>query len=492
MAKQKTVISFDKVDFEYKESEKVILNEASFSIAEGQKFTLMGQNGAGKSTIFKLITGELKRQDGKINIDQNASIAVQRQTMDKKYNEKTVREFFEAQFSSDEPIYDIDRRIEKALEAVNFSTPYDKLIKDFSGGQQARLLLASALIQDPDILLLDEPTNNLDAEGIGHLIGFLMMYEKTVLVISHDSDFLNLFTDGVLYLDVHSKTVQKYMGDYHSVVDEIEAQRKREEMKNARLLKEIQAKKEKANVFAHKGGKLRAVAKRMREVASDAEDNMVEVRKEDKTIKDFEIPLQEGTSGLFMEITKLQIMKNHELFDKEVSVEIRKNDHLLLSGPNGIGKTTLLRTLSKGTQDGIFLNPDVKIGYYTQDFSNLDFNATVRETLIDAIDEATFEGKNIEEFMRKIASGFLINGEIINSKVGSLSEGQKGLVAFCRLVLMKPGLLILDEPTNHINFRHIPVIAKALDAFKGGMILISHVDDFVAQVRIDKYLDLGK
>ncbi|HIQ57716.1 TPA: ABC-F family ATP-binding cassette domain-containing protein, partial [Candidatus Gracilibacteria bacterium] len=359
MAKQKTVISFDKVDFEYKGAEKIILKEASFSISQGQKFALMGQNGAGKSTIFKLITGELKRQDGKVNVDQGSSIAVQRQTMDPKYKELNVREFFEAQFTSDEPIYDIDRRIEKALEAVNFSTPYEKIIKDFSGGQQARLLLASALIQDPDILLLDEPTNNLDSEGIGHLIGFLMMYEKTVLVISHDSEFLNLFTDGVIYLDVHSKTVQKYMGDYHSVVDEIEAQRKREEMKNSRLLKEIQAKKEKANVFAHKGGKLRAVAKRMREVASEAEDNMVEVRKEDKTISDFEIPLQAGTSGLFMEITKLQIMKNHELFDKKVAVEIRKNDHLLLSGPNGIGKTTLLRTLSKGTQDGIFLNPDV-------------------------------------------------------------------------------------------------------------------------------------
>ncbi len=492
MAKQKTVISFDKVDFEYRESEKVILHEASFSIGEGQKFALMGQNGAGKSTIFKLITRELKQQAGKINIDQNLRIAVQRQTMDPQFKEKTVREFFEAQFPSDEPIYDIERRIEKVLEVVNFSTPYDKRIKDFSGGQQARLLLASALIQNPDILLLDEPTNNLDAEGIGHLIGFLMMYEKTVLVISHDADFLNLFTDGVLYLDVHSKTVQKYMGDYFSVVEEIEAQRKREEMKNARLLKEIKAKKEKANTFAHKGGKLRAVAKRMREVANEAESNMVEVRKEDKTIKDFEIPLQEGTSGVFMEITKLQIMKNHELFDKEVSIEIRKNEHLLLSGPNGIGKTTLLRKLSKGTQDGIFVNPDIKIGYYTQDFSNLDVNATVRETLLNAIDETTFEGKSIEEFMRKTASGFLIQGDIINSKIGSLSEGQKGLVAFCRLVLMKPGLLILDEPTNHINFRHIPVIARALDAFKGGMILISHVDDFVSQVRIDKYLDLGK
>ncbi len=488
MAKQETVIKFDKVDFEFRDSEKIILKEASFSIRKGMKFTLMGQNGAGKSTIFKLITGELEQQDGKINIDSNASIAIAKQVMSPEYKELTLREFFEAQF--DEKIYDIDRRIAQSLEAVDFDAPYDKKINDFSGGQQARLLLASALIQDPDILLLDEPTNNLDADGIGHLIGFLMMYEKTVIVISHDADFLNLFTDGVLYLDVYTHTVTQYLGDYFTVVDEIEAQRKRENLKNVRLQKEIQKKKDQANVFAHKGGKLRLVAKKMREAASEAEENMVDTRKEDKTIKDFEIPLQEGTSGEFINITHLSIMKNHEVIDKKVAVDLRKNEHLLLKGPNGIGKTTLLETLATKKVDGITINPDIKIGYYRQDFSTLDFEKTVRETLLDAIED--FEGRSMEEYMRKVASGFLIQNDIINSKVGDLSEGQKGLVAFCQLVLMKPGLLILDEPTNHINFRHIPVIAKALDSYKGAMILVSHVDEFVNQVRIDKYLDLGK
>jgi len=136
------------------------------------------------------------------------------------------------------------------------------------------------------------------------------------------------------------------------------------------------------------------------------------------------------------------------------------------------------------------INPDIKIGYYRQDFSTLDLEKTVQETLLEAIED--FEGRSMEEYMRKVASGFLIQNDIIRSKVGALSEGQKGLVAFCQLVLMKPGLLILDEPTNHINFRHIPVIAKALDNYKGAMILVSHVDEFVSQVRIDKYLDLGK
>lgn len=491
MAKAETIIKFENVDYEFKDIEKVIYDEVNFSVRKGMKYTLMGQNGAGKSTLFKMITGEMKPQHGKVHIDKGSSIAISKQVMDPKYKTFTVREFFEDQF--EEKIYNIDVKIKDAIDAVDFSLPnYDKTIENFSGGQQARLLLASALIQDPDILLLDEPTNNLDEAGIGHLIGFLMMYEKTVIVISHDADFLNLFTDGVLYLDIHKKKVTQYLGDYFTVVEEIEAARKKEELKNARLLKEIQAKREQANTFAHKGGKLRLVAKKMRDAADEAEENMVEVTKEDATIKNFEIPCQAGIGGQLLEISQLTLMKNHKVIEKEVYAELRRDEHLLLSGPNGIGKTTLLETLATKTVDGIKLNPDVKIGYYRQDFSTLDFTKTVRDTLIEAIDVNTFEGENMEEFMRKVASGFLIRKDIINSKVGSLSEGQKGLVAFCQLVLMKPGILILDEPTNHINFRHIPVIAKALHDYKGGMIVVSHVEDFVKQIRIDHYLDLGK
>ena len=128
----------------------------------------------------------------------------------------------------------------------------------------------------------------------------------------------------------------------------------------------------------------------------------------------------------------------------------------------------------------------VKIGYYRQDFSNLDFDQTVYDCLLAAMD------RKIEEEMRSIAAGFLITSDLIKTKIGLLSEGQKGLVAFARLVIEKPGLLILDEPTNHINFRHIPVIAKALHDFEGAMIIVSHVSEFIKDIKIDETLDLGK
>jgi ATP-binding cassette subfamily F protein 3 len=160
--------------------------------------------------------------------------------------------------------------------------------------------------------------------------------------------------------------------------------------------------------------------------------------------------------------------------------------HLLLSGPNGIGKSTLLESIANQTAEGAKVKGDVKIGYYRQDFSNMDFNATVADTLYKAMD------KPYEEKMRAVAAGFLISPELIHQKIGYLSEGQKGLVAFARLVLLKPGLLILDEPTNHMNFRHLPVIAKALSEYEGAMILVSHVPEFVKQIRIDEVLDLAK
>jgi ATP-binding cassette subfamily F protein 3 len=128
----------------------------------------------------------------------------------------------------------------------------------------------------------------------------------------------------------------------------------------------------------------------------------------------------------------------------------------------------------------------IKVGYYRQDFSTLNFEHTVLEALTLASE------KHIIEDIRRVAAGFLITDKEIKTKIGDLSEGQKGLVAFAQLVLMRPGLLILDEPTNHINFRHIPIIAQALDQYEGAMILVSHVPEFVSKIRIDERLDLGK
>ena len=470
MAEQ-VILRFDNVTFEY-QHKKPILLETSFSVRTGAKLTLMGQNGAGKSTLFGLIKGDLKPKEGHVSITGGATIGTAAQTVLREDFDLNIEEYLGKAFSPVPP--NLRSHIAKALEAVDMEIPLDRKVGVLSGGQQARLLLAFALISKPDILLLDEPTNNLDKAGIDHLLEFLIMYDKTVIVISHDADFLNCFTEGVIYLDIHSQQIETYVGDYYSVVEEISKRIEREQMKNAQLAKQIIDRKEKVNFFAHKGGKMRKLAKKLKTETEELEDNMVDVRREDKTIRDFDIPVQEDLSGNIVTITSVKVIKGHEPIVKPLEKIIDKKTHILVSGPNGIGKSTFLRSLVAGESEGAKIAKDIKVGYYSQDFATLDFADTVFESLVKAMPDRD----DVPE-MRSIAAGFLINGELMGHKVGDLSEGQKGLLALARLVLLRPGLLILDEPTNHINFRHLPVMAEAFNNYKGPMIIVSHMDEFV-------------
>ncbi|HBU06557.1 MAG TPA: hypothetical protein DEB09_00565 [Candidatus Magasanikbacteria bacterium] len=480
---EEVILRFDNVTFEYLEK-KPVLDEVCFGVRKSAKLTLMGQNGAGKSTIFKLIKGELKPTKGNVFITNNATIATALQVIERQDLDLTVEEYFSKAFFKVPG--NIKSQISKVMNAVNLTVPIDRKVGDLSGGQQARILLAFALIQNPDILLLDEPTNNLDQEGIDHLIQFLVMYDKTVIVISHDADFLNCFTEGVVYLDVFTKKIETYVGDYYSVVEEINLRIEREIKKNAQLEKEILDNKEKVNFFSNKGGKMRRLASKLRDEIEEMEENKVDVRREDKTIREFTIPAQ-GIVGNIVTIKSIKIIKNHEPVIQPVDILLRQRDRLLISGPNGIGKSTLLRSLVNQTSDGIEILKNTRIGYYSQDFATLDYDQTV----FDSLQSVMADGIDIQQ-MRSIAAGLLITGELMGLKISHLSEGQKGLLSFVRLILMQPGLLVLDEPTNHINFRHIPIIAKAINDFEGAIILISHMPDFVKEIRFDQELDLGR
>ena len=485
------IIRFDEVSFGYNQ-EKKILDKASFSVREDAKITIMGQNGAGKSTIFKMILGAgskvdetlkdlaLKPTSGKIHITNNATIGIGLQVMPKKFMDYTVLEYFATAFG--EKKHDLERLVNNVLEIVEFSTPMDKKINAFSGGQLARLLLAHALIQEPDILLLDEPTNNLDQEGIDHLTGFLMVYPKTVLVISHDAEFLNSFTEGVLNLDIYTQKVDQYVGDYFDVVDQLSSQVEKEQRKNAQLKKNIQDRKDKVNFFSNKGGKMRRLAAKMKEEIEEDVENMVDVKKEDRTIRPFKIEAETWPT-VIAEINTVDIFIGQKKQTKKTNLKLFRRSRLLVKGPNGMGKSTLLRELALGKSKGAVIPEGVKIGYYQQDFSGLNFEHTVHESL----EEVTDAVKPQEIYD---AAGHFMLSTVLKNKVSSLSEGQKGLLCYARFVLQKPSLLILDEPTNHINFRHIPVIAEAIEDYDGALILVSHMPEFVEQIEMNEELDL--
>ena len=330
--------------------------------------------------------------------------------------------------------------------------------------------MAYALISNPDVLLLDEPTNNLDKAGIEHLTNFLINYQKTCIVISHDSDFLNCFTDGVINLDIHTHKIEQFVGNYYDVIEEIAAKLERDRLLNSRLQKSIKDRFEKVNKLGGKSIAMSQLARRIREDIEEDREELVDMRREDKTIPEFTIPSQEYV-GYIIKIKK------------PIEMELVKSSRLLVRGPNGIGKSTLLKNIIQNQSADI--NPKIRVGYYSQDFSELNFEQTAYDSLIEI--SQTKRTQDIYE----AGARFLLTGELLNNKIGSLSEGQKGLLCYARFVLQKPGLLILDEPTNHINFRHIPIIAKAVNNFEGPIILVSHLPEFVEKIKDTKDLDLS-
>lgn len=477
------VLRFEDVTFNYNEN-KHILSEASFVIRKGIKLTLMGQNGAGKSTLFSLIMGERKPDEGRIIVGQDLHVAISKQFIPHTDWTITVREFLERAF--DEKIYDIDKRAKEVFSIVQLNVPLDKTIKELSGGQKGRLLIAQALIQKPDILLLDEPTNNLDKAGIALLTEFLKTYPGTVIVISHDAPFLNSFTHGVLYINTQNWKIEQYVGNYYKVVEDIKRQVEREQRANAQLEKEIIGNKEKVNFFAHKGGKMRKLAAKLKDEIEEMEDDKVDVRKEDKTIKPFTILCQEDIGSVIVKFEHVEVLHDGTPVKRNVDIELRKGDKLHIIGPNGIGKTTLLEKIAKRSEKGVSIQDGINVGYYRQDFSTLDFNKTAYQELAQVLKKLD------DQLLRRTAASMLLGSEQLASKIGLLSEGQKGLLMFAYLRLQQPGLLILDEPTNHINFRHIPFIAEAIKSYEGPVIIVSHVGEFVRELGITQILDLGK
>lgn len=477
------VLRFEDVCFNYGEN-RPILFESNFVVRRGTKLTLMGQNGAGKSTLFSMIMGDLHPEEGRIIIGPNLHVAIAKQFIPHTKWSLTVREFLESAFP--EKIYDIDKRAIPIFEIVALTVSLDKQIKDLSGGQKGRLLIAQALIQNPDILLLDEPTNNLDKAGIQMLTDFMKEYTKTVIVISHDADFLNAFTHGVLYVNTQTYGVEQYVGNYFKVVEEIKRAVERAERANAQLEKEIQNNKDKVNFFALKGGKMRKLAAKLRDEVEELEDSKVDVRKEDRTIRPFTIPCQEDIGSVIVKFDSVEVLHDGVPVKRTASVELRKGDKLHIIGPNGIGKTTLLEKIAKRMEKGVMIQDGITIGYYRQDFSTLDFDKSAYQEL------AKILKKLDDQLLRKTAASMLLGATELAAKIGLLSEGQKGLLMFAYLRLQQPGLLILDEPTNHINFRHLPAIAEALKAYQGPMIIVSHVHEFVKEVGVTQTLDLGK
>ena len=478
-----TLLRFEELTFGYDEN-KILLEETTFVIRKGAKLVLMGPNGAGKSTIFKLITKNLTPFEGEVVYDKKLNISIAEQYIPHEEWDMQVLDYFQKAFETKQ--YDIEPRAIKMLADLGWSIPLDKQIKDLSGGQKGRLLIAKSLVSNPELVLMDEPTNNLDKQGVKDLTDYMKNYKGTAIVISHDEKFLNDFSHGIIYVNTQFKKIEQYVGNYFKALEEIEKKREAERKVNAQLAKEIQENKDKVNYFALKGGKMRKLASKLRDEIEEMEDSKIDERKDDRVIRNFDIKNSDELSGNVIELRQIELMVRGEKKIFKVEVDIRKGDKVQITGPNGIGKTTFFNLFGKKNIPGIKVKDDIKVGYYRQDFSTLDFDKTAYEELSKIFKRLD------DQHVRSVASGFLLTGKELATKIGALSEGQKALLMWAYLTLLEPGILIIDEPTNHVNFLHIPVIAEALKNYKGAIVLVSHVNDFVRQVGVNKTLDLGK
>ncbi|MBQ2709146.1 MAG: ABC-F type ribosomal protection protein [Clostridia bacterium] len=511
-------ISLSDVSLEF--GTDVILDKVSFSLNEGDKLGIVGVNGAGKSTLFKIITGEYTATDGSVYISKDKSVGMLEQNTGLE-GDNTVLDEMLASFASliadEKRLEELQAALEKTpadselihsytsladrfkraggyefrsrckgiLKNLGFDERFHDLkISGLSGGQKTRLALARQLITAPDILMLDEPTNHLDIETLAWLEEFLASYRGTLLVISHDRWFLDKVTTKTL--EIENTRAELYNGNYTRYVQLKAENREIRERQYRNQQKEI------ARIEAYIEQQRRWNRERniiAAESRQKALDRMVKIERPEDLPEKIRLSFtKSGESGNDV-LTVKNLAKSYPdkpLFS-DVSYLVKKHDRLFIAGPNGCGKSTMIKILAdKLTQDaGDFeYGYNVSIGYYDQENQNLDPDNTVLDELWDCYENLT------QTEIRSALALFLFKGDDIEKKVSVLSGGEKARLTLCKLILSKMNLLILDEPTNHLDINSREALEGALENFDGTIIAVSHDRYFISKLAT-RVLDLG-
>uniref|UniRef100_A0A8C7F7W8 ATP-binding cassette sub-family F member 3 n=1 Tax=Oncorhynchus kisutch TaxID=8019 RepID=A0A8C7F7W8_ONCKI len=477
-------------NFDVSFGERSLLQGAELSLSTGRRYGLIGRNGLGKTTLLKMLASRSLRVPAHITILHVEQEVAGDDTgaLQSVLESDTVREGL----LTEERLLNarIANGTAEGMETVRLSEIYAKLeeieadkaparasiilcglgfspkmqtqtTKEFSGGWRMRLALARALFAKPDLLLLDEPTNMLDVRAILWLENYLQTWQTTILVVSHDRNFLNAVVTDIIHL--HSQRLESYRGDYENFV-----KTKEDRLKNQQREYEAQFQyREHIQVFID----------RFRYNANRAAQVQSKLKLLEKLFPDN----FEKLSPPVLQLDEVEFYYNTDqrLFT-QLSVSADLESRICIVGENGAGKSTMLKLLMGELTpvNGIrHAHRNLKIGYFSQHHvDQLDLNVCSIELLLNK-----FPGRNEEEYRHQLG-GYGITGELATRPVASLSGGQKSRVAFAQMTMPCPNFYILDEPTNHLDMETIEALAKALNKFKGGVVLVSHDERLIRMV----------
>ena len=462
---------------------RTLFSDVSLFIARTDRYGLVGPNGAGKSTLFNLILGEEKADTGTIEWERGADFGFLPQES-APAGEETILHIATSgkKLEPDEHDYDIDYTLEprakKILAGLGFKEgDADKPAKTFSGGWVMRAHLARLLVAEPALLLLDEPTNHLDLEALLWFQEYLTRYPGGLVVISHDRAFLNALCTGML--ELRAGTLHYYHGNYDNFLKEKEDRKaiqaaafKNQQREIAHLQKFVDRFGAKASMASRAKSKEKQI-ERLQEVA--VEEPVEELKR-----INFKFP-QPPRSGLkVIELEHVQQAYGDHVVYRDLNFTVERGQKMVLVGPNGAGKSTLLKILADviPIQGGVReLGSNVVTGYFAQNrLDNLTAGATVFENVMEL---RTNENQLTEQQARAILGAFLFRKDDVKKPVSVLSGGEKSRLALARILVKPPNLLLMDEPTTHLDIASIDALIGALKNYEGTLIFISHDVHFI-------------